>query len=119
MKSILPLPDCKLNYVHHSLKYNREQYRADKTSTGSNHTSSKKHHTVCHLNPPITTRQTAAMMMKKKRRGVVNFVSVSSVLLAKSKFHKQQVSPTLTVQQTYSVQVKKKKELFNMLDENP
>ena len=27
---MLPLPNCKLNSVHHLLKYDREQSRADK-----------------------------------------------------------------------------------------
>ena len=69
LKLILPLPDCKFNSVHHSLKYDREQSCADKSSAGTNHTSSKKHHNVCHLNPTIITRQTAAKMIKKKRGG--------------------------------------------------
>ena len=50
LKLILPLSDCKLNSVHHSLKYDREQSCADKSSAGSNHTSSKKHHNICYLN---------------------------------------------------------------------
>ena len=98
MKLISPLPDCTFYSVHQSLKYDREPSCADKSSAGSNHTSSKKHHTVCHLNPNIATSQTAATM-KKKRRDVVNSVSILSVLPAKSKskskLHKQQVSPTL------------------------
>ena len=118
LKLILPLPDCKLNYVHHSLKYDKEQSRANKSSAGSNHISSKKHHNVCHLNPTIVTRRTAVTMKKKKRRGVVKSVSVSPTK-SKSKFHKQQVSPTLLVQKAYSVQVKKKKQLFDMMDEIP
>ena len=45
-----------------------------------------------------------------------------SALLAKSKTNfrsQRQISPTLPVQKVYSVQLKKKKELFGMLDKIP
>ena len=129
---ILPLLYYKLNFIHHSLKYDREQSCADKSSAGSNHTSNKKHHSVCHLNPTIVTRKSAAKM-KKKRRGVVNSVlPVNSKLylehLSTTKwiFHKptvpvsdQKVSPTLLVQKAYLVQAKKKKILIDILEEIP
>ena len=70
-KLILPLPDFRLNSVHHLFKYYREQSRVDRSSAVSNHNSINKHHNVCHLNPTIITRQSAAKM-KKKRGGVVN-----------------------------------------------
>ena len=129
---ISPLPDCKLNSVHHSFKYDREQSRADKSSAGRNHASNKKHHIICHLNPTIGTRRYAAKMKKKGRR-VMN-----SVLLANSKFHleppstlkwifhepavpvsKQKVFPVLPLQKSYSVQVKKMKILMNIVDKIP
>ena len=118
MKLISPLPDCKLNSVHHSLKYDREQSRADKSSAGSNHTPSKKHHNVYYLNPTIVTRRSAAKM-KKKRGGVVNSVSVSPAKSKSKLYNRQKVSPTLPVQSAYSVQMKKKKQLFDMLNKIP
>ena len=72
---ILPLPDFRLNSIHHLLKYDKEQSRAGKSSTGSNHTSIHKHHPVCHLNPTIATRRLDATI-KKKRGGVVDSTSV-------------------------------------------
>ena len=129
---ISPLPDCRFNSVHHSLEYDREQSYAYKSSADSNHTSSKKHLIICCLNFTISTKQYTAKM-KMKGRGVVNSVSP-----ANSKFHfeppltlkwifqkptvsisKQKVSPTLPVQKAYSVQVKKKKILIDILDEIP
>ena len=118
MKLISPLPGCKLNSVHHSLKYDREQSCADKSFADSNHTSSNKYHRVCHHNPTNVTRQTAAKM-KKRRRSVVKSVSVLPAK-SKSKLHsQQQVYHILRVQKTYSVQMKKKKQLLDMLDEIP
>ena len=61
-----PLPDFRLHSVHHSVKYDRKQSGADKSSAGSDHTSVHKHHPVCHLNPTSVTRQLDAMMKKKK-----------------------------------------------------
>ena len=61
-------------------------------------------------------------MMKKKRGGVLNSAFASTVLpvKSKSKLHSQrQLSPILPVEKACSVQIKKKKELFNMLDEIP
>ena len=117
MKLILPLPDFWLHSVHYSVKYDRNQYCADKSSTGSNHISINKHHIVCCLNHTIATRRSDAKI-KKKRGGVMNSTSASAsasasastVLTAKptlrSKLHsQQQVSPTLLIQQAYSVQV--------------
>ena len=74
LKSISPLPDFRLNLVHHLVKYEREHSRADKSSAGSDHTSINKHHTVCHLNPTIATRRPDAKI-KKKRGGVEHSVS--------------------------------------------
>ena len=85
LKLILPLPECSLNFVHHMLKYDREQSCADKSSVGSNQPFSKNHHNVCHLNPIIVTRQSAAKM-KKKGGGMVN--SASASVLAKKQKHK-------------------------------
>ena len=95
---ILPLPDFRLNSVHHLLKYDREQSRANKSSAGSNHTSIHKHHPVCHLNPTIATRRPDATI-KKKRGGVVNSASVCPAKsTSKSKLQRQQrVSPTLPI----------------------
>ena len=70
LKLISPLPDFKLNSVHHLVKYDRKQSRADKSSTGSDHISINKHHTVYHLNPTIVTRRPDAKITKK-RGGVV------------------------------------------------
>ena len=66
---ISTLPDFKLMLVHHLLKYDREQSRANKSSTGSNHTYINKHNTIYHLNPTIATRRPDAKI-KKKRGGV-------------------------------------------------
>ena len=118
---ISPLPDFRLNPVHHLLKYGREQSHADKSSAGSNHTSINKHHTVCYLNPIIVTRRLDAKM-KKKRGNAVNSTSASVLpVKSKSKVHnQQQISPILPVHQAYSLQVnKKKKELFDTLDQIP
>lgn len=76
---ILPLPDWKLNFVHHLSKY--DQSRANKIYAGSNHTSDKNHHDSYHLNPSLGNRRYAAKMKKEGRR-VVN-----SFLLANSKLH--------------------------------
>ena len=104
---ISPLPEFRLDSVHHLLKYDREQSRADKLSAGSNHTSIHKHHPISHLNSTIATRRPDTKV-KKKRDGVVNSASVSPAKsTSKSKLHYQQkVSPTLPIQQAYSVQVK-------------
>ena len=100
---LLPLPDFRLHSVHHLLKYDREQSRADKSSAGSDHTSVHKHHQVCHLNPTSAARLDA--MMKKKRRGVVKSASVSP---AKSKSNLHKVSPTLPEQRAYSFKSRRK-----------
>ena len=119
---ISPLPNFRLNSIHHLLKYYRKQYRADKSSTGSNHTSIHKHYPVCHLNPTIATRESDAMI-KKKRGGVVDSASVlPAKSTSKSKLQRKcSVFPTLSIQQAYSVQVKKskRKELFALLDKIP
>ena len=103
-----PLPDFRLHSVHHSVKYDRDQSRADKSSAGSNHTSIHKHHLSSHLNPTSADRLEARM--KKKRRGVVKSVSKS-----KSDLHK--VSPTLPSQRAYSSV--SRKELFAILEKIP
>ena len=128
---IVALPDCQMKSNYHSLKYDRNQSRADKSSAGSNHTSHKKHHYSCHLNPSISKRRYATKM-KKEGRGVVNSVSQKNSNL-KSKHPlttkyifpeptvqvpKHKVSPTLPVQKAYSTQVKKK-QLHDILDDIP
>ena len=52
---IWPLPDFRLNSVHHLLKYDREQSHADKSSASFNYISIHKNHTVYHLNSIIAT----------------------------------------------------------------
>ena len=120
---ISPLPDFQLNSLHHLLKYDMIQSRADKSSAGSNHTSIHKHHLVCHLNPTSATRRLDATI-KKKRGGVVDSAVVSSVPVvssAKSISKSCKRSPTLPIQQAYSAQVKKEKrnELFDLLEKIP
>ena len=86
-----PLLNFRLHSVHHSVKYDRGQSYADKSSTGSNHSSIHKDHTAYHLNLTIATRRSDAKI-KKKRGCVVN--STSAVLPAKStsksELHRQQ-----------------------------
>ena len=96
---ISPLPDFRLNSIHHILKYDREQSRANKSSAISNHTSIHKHYPVCHLNPTIATRRPDATI-KKKKGGVVDSASVSlAKSTSKSKLqHKGSVLPTLPIQ---------------------
>ena len=105
---ISSLPDFRLNSVHHLLKYDREQSSNNKSSAGSNHSSIHKNHPVCHLNLTIATRRPDAKI-KTKRGGVVNSASVLPARsTSQSKLqHQQRVSPIITIQQTYSVQVKK------------
>ena len=112
---LLPLPDFRLHSVHHLIKYDRDQSRANKSSAGSNLTSIHKHHPVCHLNPTNVTRRLDAMM-KKKKRGVVKSVSVSP---AKSKSNLHKVSPILPKQRAYSSKSRKKKEPFDVLEKIP
>ena len=116
---ISPLPDFRMNSIHHLLKYDREQSRANKSSPGSNHTSIHKHHPVCHLNPTSATRRLDAMI-KKKRGGVVDTAPVSPAK-STSISRKRSVLPTLPTQQAYSVQVEKekRKELFALLEKIP
>ena len=113
-----PLPDFRLYSVHHSVKYDREQSRADKSSASSDHTSINKHHPVCHLNSTNITRRLDAMMMKKKkkRRGVVKSMSI---LPAKSKLNLYKISPTLLEQRAYSFKSRKKKKMFDLLENIP
>ena len=101
------LPDFQLNSLHHLLKYDRVQSRADKSSAGSDHTSKHKHHSVCHLNPTSATRRRDSTI-KKKRGGVVDSASVSP---AKSNSKSCKRSPTLPIQQAYVAQVKKEKKM--------
>ena len=123
LKLISLLPDFRLNLVHHLVKYDREQSHADKSSAGSDHTSINKHHTVYHLNSTIATKRPDDKI-KKKRGGVVHSASADSPAksTSKSKLQRQRrVSPTLPIQQAYSVQVKKRKrnKLFALLDKIP
>ena len=106
-----PLPDVRLHSVHHSVKYDRDQSRADKSSAGSNHTSIHKHHSVSHINPTSADRLDARM--KNKRRGV----GKSAISKSKSDLHT--VSPTLPSQRAYSSHLPTRKEMFALLETIP
>ena len=106
-----PLPDFCLHSVHHSVKFDRDQSCADKSSAGSNHTSIHKHHSVSHLNPTSAIRLDARM--KKKRRGVEK----SAISKSKSDLHT--VLPTLPSQRAYSSHLSTRKEIFALLETIP
>lgn len=98
---LLPIPDCQMNSIYYSLQYDRRQSRADKNSASSNHTSHKKHHDSCHLNPSVGTKRYAAKM-KTEGGQVVNSVLQANSNLKSVQAPKQKVSPTFPVQKAYS-----------------
>ena len=98
MNLISPFPDFQLNSLHHSLKYDRVQSRADKSSTGSDHTSKHKHHSVCYLNPISAFQRDSTN--KKKRDGVVWWI-----LLVRNQFQNR-ANTVLRCQPSKPMQIK-------------
>ena len=83
LDSILPLIDYQIKSNYHSLQYDRDQSRANKSSTGSNHATHKNHYNSSHLNPHIGNRQYAAKK-KKEKKWMVNLVSIAKSQLKSS-----------------------------------
>ena len=80
MNLITPLPDSQVHSNYHSLKYDRDQSRANKSSAGSNHDSINKHHSSCHQKPADTTQRSAKISKKKpKESSAVKVVTEEAI----------------------------------------
>ena len=99
---ITPLPDSQVHSNYHSVRYERKQSRADKSSAGSNHDTKNKHHTSTHINPSDPKRRYANSIKKKP---IVNVVKDTTIDPCPFQLQRHRQDPSVPIQTIADVSI--------------